>query len=123
MQGLVIRKVASKSDLKTFLELPWQIYRDDPNWVPPLIADERAILDPNGPFFEHAQGVVLLAESNGNAVGRIAALKDKLAVEEQVGCIGLFESIEDEALAAALFDRAEQWLRERACGGFAGRSR
>ncbi len=113
MQGLVIREVAGRGDLSEFLELPWQIYCDDPHWVPPLIADQRAMLDPGGPFFEHAEGLLLLAERDGKALGRIAALKDELAVEKNVGCVGFFESIEDEAVARALFDRAEQWLGQR----------
>ena len=41
-----IRTVVTKSDMRQFIKLPWSIYKDDPNWVPPLLSDIKASLDP-----------------------------------------------------------------------------
>ena len=35
----VVKPVETRRERKAFLEFPWQLYRDDPNWIPPL-ADE-----------------------------------------------------------------------------------
>ena len=41
-----IVRVTSRRDIHRFVLLPWRIYRGDPNWVPPLIGDTKAMLDP-----------------------------------------------------------------------------
>ena len=65
-----IREVTSRRDLDKFIKLPRSIYVDDPNWVPPLIRDEKRFLDPaHNPFFKHAEVEHFLAWRNGEAVG------------------------------------------------------
>ena len=109
--------VQSPTDLKTFINLPWTIYRNDPYWVPPLRRDLKKRLDKSRyPFFDHAEAEFLIARREGRVVGRIVAIKNDAHIdfhEEQVGFFGFFESIEDSAVAAALFSHAAQWLRER----------
>lgn len=71
------------------------------------------------PFFEHATADYFLALREGAPVGRIAAIANRLHNEvhqDQVGFYGLFESIDDQGVADALFAVAAQWLRDR---GFA----
>jgi GNAT superfamily N-acetyltransferase len=68
------------------------------------------------PFFEHAEAEYFLAERNGEIVGRIAAISNRLHNEthqDRVGFFGFFESIDDQAVANALFDRADEWGRAR----------
>src|SRR4051812_2156638 len=84
---------------KRFLTLPWKVYRGDPDWVPPMIADDRDVLTPGGVFFEHAEGVLFLAERDGQPVGRIMAAHDHESHEKDVGIIGFFECIDDETVA------------------------
>jgi GNAT superfamily N-acetyltransferase len=103
----------TRADLKRFVKFVWRIYRGDPNWVPPFIADEVELLSPDSVFFEHADGIVLMAERDGEPVGRIAALIDRESAEKDVGTVGYFEAIDDESVARALFERAEEWLVER----------
>jgi GNAT superfamily N-acetyltransferase len=115
--GLEIRPVAGRRDLKTFIRLPWSIYRNEPNWVPPLRRDERRRLDPGvNPFFEHADVQLLLAWRDGKAVGRISAQVDRHFNEFQGndwGLFGFFECAEDPEAAQGLFDAAAAWLAER----------
>ncbi|MGK9367716.1 hypothetical protein ACSSWA_02315 [Melioribacter sp. Ez-97] len=117
MPDITIRTVKSKKDLMTFLKFPWEIYKGDPYWVPPLIYDKKKILDKKkNPFFEHADMELFLAEKNGKTVGRIAAISNQLHNQyhnDKVGFWGFFESINDQAVANKLFDAAKEWLKAR----------
>jgi hypothetical protein len=115
--ALEIETIRKERDLKDFLQLPWRIYRDDPNWVPPLLSDQKKLLHPKkNPFFEHAQMTRLLARRDGEPVGRVCAIDDRAHIEywqEPVGFFGFFECINDPEVARALFDAAADWLKPR----------
>jgi len=115
--GLDVRPVASKRDLTTFIKLPWQLYRNEPNWVPPLVSERRQFLDrAKNPWFEHGEAEYFLAWRDGRAVGRITAQVDRIFNEFQDntwGLFGFFECEQDPEAAAALQAAAEQWLRAR----------
>ncbi|MFB0612561.1 N-acetyltransferase [Aurantiacibacter poecillastricola] len=111
--------VSGKSDLDAFIDLAYRLNKDDPNWVPPLRADVKELLTPGkNPFFEHARMQLFLARRGGRVVGRISAHIDELALKQPpeqgmgpgTGNWGMLEA-EDEAIAAALLARAEEWLR------------
>jgi len=115
--GLEVRPVASKRDLTTFIRLPWRLYRNEPNWVPPLISERRQFLDRRkNPWFEHGEAEYFLAFRDGRAVGRITAQVDRILNEFQDntwGLFGFFECEDDPEAAAALLRAAENWLRAR----------
>lgn len=113
--------VPSGADLKAFIDLPWRLYANDPNWVPPLKAEVKELLTPGkNPFFGHAEAQYFLARRNGKVVGRISAHIDHLALAQPVeqgmgpgtGNFGLFEA-EDDATGKALIATAEDWLRAK----------
>jgi GNAT superfamily N-acetyltransferase len=116
---LEVRPVASRADLERFLRLPWDIYRDDPVWVPPLLADMRHALDrARHPFHLHAHVEYFLAWHGREVLGRIAAIVNHAHNqfhEDQVGFFGLFECIDDQQVATTLLERCENWLRARGC--------
>jgi GNAT superfamily N-acetyltransferase len=98
-----------------FIRLPWPLYRNDDHWVPPLISDQDAFLDPRrGPFYEHGEAQLLLARRGGKAVGRISAhvnhLYDQM-YQDGAGFFGFFECEDDQGTAHALLQAAEQILR------------
>ncbi|NIR49378.1 hypothetical protein GWO43_12905 [candidate division KSB1 bacterium] len=111
-----ISKVQSKKDLNEFIKLPWKIYEDDSNWVPPLIMDMKKILNKKkNPFFEHSEAVLFLAKKDGQPVGRIAAILNNHHNNfhnEKTGFFGFFESTNDTEVSAALFDAAVAWVKE-----------
>ena len=63
------------ADARSFIELPFRLYRGRPQWVPWFRSDVRALLDRRHPFFEHSEGAFYLARRAGRAVGRIAVLE------------------------------------------------
>ncbi len=68
------------------------------------------------PFFQHGSVELFLAYSNGDVAGRIAAVENTLHNEfhqEKIGFFGLFESVEDQEVANALFDSAAEWANSR----------
>jgi len=112
-----IEPVSSRAELKDVVLFPFRLYRDDPNWVPPLIGERMEHYDPaHNPFFEHASMQVIRAVRDGQTVGTIAAIDDTLHPQiwrESVGFFGLFECIQDDAVASALFTAAREWLASR----------
>jgi GNAT superfamily N-acetyltransferase len=115
--ALDIRSVASKRDLNTFIKLPWRLYRNERNWVPPLLFERKRFFDrKRNPFFKHAEAEYFLAWRDGRAVGRITAHIDRHFNEFQQhewGMFGFFECEEDPEAASALLSAAEEWLRAR----------
>lgn len=114
---LEVSPVRSKADLKAFMKLPWRIYRDDPQWVPPLLGELEQVLDPKGhPFHEHAEVALFLARLEGAVVGRVSASINHLYNDfhdAKVGNFGFFECIDDLEVARALLDTAFDWNAER----------
>jgi hypothetical protein len=116
-----VRPVASARDRRAFVDLPFRLYRDDPNWVAPLKSEAHALLTPGkNPWFEHGEAQLFLAERAGQVVGRISAHIDHLALEQSIdqglgpgtGNWGLLEA-EDAETAAALIAQAEAWLTDK----------
>jgi GNAT superfamily N-acetyltransferase len=112
-----VRPARDAKTVKQFIDLPYRLHARDPNWVPPLRRDVAALLDrAKNPFFDHAEAEYFLAERNGRAVGRIAAIHNRLHNEthgDRVGFFGFFESEDDQAVAEALLNAAAAWLRPR----------
>lgn len=113
---LTIRPVRTKKDKKAFVDLAWEVYKDDPAWVPPLKDEVHGLITPGkNPWFEHAKAELWLAERSGRLVGRISAQVDDLVQEHMgkgTGQWGMFEVLDGEA-AAGLIRTAEDWLRKQ----------
>ena len=114
--GTVVVPVRDRASRDRFIRFPWQVYADDPAWVPPLIADVRKLMADDHPFHEHADAEFFLALRDDRVVGRIAASVNHLYNEfhdTRTGFIGLFEAIDDQAVADTLLETAADWLRDR----------
>jgi len=111
---VTIRPVETKQDRKAFVDLAWEVYKNDPAWVSPLKDEVHGLITPGkNPWFEHARAQLWLAERGGQVVGRISAQVDDLVQQHMgagTGQWGMFEVLDGEA-AAALIATAEDWLR------------
>ncbi|MBA2242459.1 MAG: GNAT family N-acetyltransferase [Chthoniobacterales bacterium] len=117
MQTIEVTEARSRAERDAFIKFPWQIYLNDPAWVPPLIIERKTFLDrKKHPFFEHGDAALFLARSEGKIVGRIMASDDpnyNFLHGTNTGCFGLFEAIQDRDVASALLRATAGWLRAR----------
>lgn len=117
MPPVTIRKVENKQDFRTFFEFPWVLYKDDPNWVPPLLSMRHEILDQKkSPSWEYMEGDYFLAFRGDKAVGTIAAFinhRHNEFHEERVGWFGAFEVYDDAEAAQALLTTAADWVKAK----------
>ena len=122
--GVEIQRVDSRRDLRAFIDLPFRLYRDEPNWVAPLRFERRQFLDRGrNPFFEHARAEYFVARRDGRVVGRVTAQVDdnfQRFWDNRWGHFGFFECEPDGEAAAALLGTAESWLRGHGCERMVG---
>ncbi len=115
--SLDIRVVETKRELKTFIKVPFEIFKGNPYWVPPLIMDELQTFNPGkNPAFEHAETRLFLAYKDGKAVGRITGILSHAANDKYKTKnlrFGWFDTINDYEVARSLFDALEKWGKER----------
>ncbi len=119
-----IGAVQTKRDLEQFINMPYRMYRDDPNWPPLLRGEMRGQFEPRrNPLLDHCDYALFLLWDSGCPVGRIAAFIDRLAVDywgEPVGLFGYYECPPDEAASRLLLDAAREWLLARGMGAMRG---
>src|SRR6476620_8923319 len=117
MGQIEVSPATARGDEDAFIKFPWRIYANDPAWVPPLLLERKEFLDRRKhPFFEHGDAALFLARREGKIVGRIMASDDpnyNALHKSNVGCFGLFDCVNDQAVAAALFGAVVAWLRAK----------
>lgn len=111
---LQILPVTSRRLKKKFIQFPYDLYKDDPLWVPPLKAERSDVLnEKKNPFFQNASCQLYIAMKGDNVVGRISAHINHLHNErynEKTGFFGFFDCVNDADVAKALFHTAETWI-------------
>jgi hypothetical protein len=109
-----IAKVETRADLNTFIDLPYQHYKNDPVWVPPLRDEQRGQFDHiRNPLLDHCEYALFLLRQSDKTIGRVAAFIDTLAVEawgEPVGLFGYYECPADPEASRLLLNTARDWL-------------
>jgi len=113
MSEISVLPVRSRKERRIFLNFPWQIYKDDPLWVPPLMPDMRERIDPQkGVFFKRGEADFFIAWRDGQPVGTICAAEDRQANAERGDheCVfGFFNFIEDYSVMEALLGFVTDW--------------
>ena len=111
-----IQRVANRSDLRRFVDLPYERYRQDPLWVPPLRSEQWGQFDRRrNAMLDHCTYDLFLLLDQGRVVGRVAAFVDHLGVEAwgaPVGLFGSYECVDDDEGAQLLLGAARRWLEE-----------
>ncbi len=112
-----VEPVASRGDLREFIELPFRLHSNAEQWIPPLKIERQLFLSPRtGPFFKHGEAQLFLARRDGRVAGRISAQIDTAFNDfhgNAWGMFGFLELEDDVAVMRALLDAAAAWLRER----------
>jgi len=111
--NVFMKEVISRKDLRAFIRFPHSLNRGNPNWVPGLDFDEMNTLrkDKN-PAFEHCQARYWLAYSEGEIVGRVAAIDNHLHSEtwgQPYLRFGWIDFVDHQAVSDALFGAVEAW--------------
>lgn len=113
-----IIEVNSSKLIREFHQLPFNIYKNDPHWIPYIRQDVETVFDSKkNKFFLHGEATRwILQNSNGKTIGRVAAfINKKLAnsFKQPTGGMGFFDCINDEESAFSLFETCKNWLRQR----------
>jgi len=107
----------SKSEVNAFVQFQYDLYRDVPQYTPPFVNDVKLMLNrKKHPFYEHSDGQFYVAKKDGKVVGRLAILVNNpfnAYHKTQKAQFCLFDSIDDQEVANALFEKAFAWCRER----------
>jgi hypothetical protein len=112
-----VRKVENAADFRAFFEFPWTLYKNDPNWVPPLLSMRRDLLDKKkNPSWEYMEGDYFAAWRGNEIVGTITALinhRHNDFHQEHIGWFGTFDVYDDQEAATALLETAGDWVKSR----------
>jgi GNAT superfamily N-acetyltransferase len=112
-----VRLVTDRRGLLDFVRVPFSVYRNDPNWIAPLMIERLEHLDVRrNPYFAHAEAGLFVAYQGRTPIGRITAQVDRLRLEryaDATGQFGFFDVENDPAIARALTETAESWLKDR----------
>jgi len=113
---VTIREVRTGKERREFLNFPLDLYRENPNFVPPLYGDEKKIFRKNYVYYDTCEAVYYNAYRDGKIVGRISGILQKAANEknhEKRVRFTRFDAIDDQEVASALFGAVEAWARQK----------
>jgi hypothetical protein len=112
-----IKEVKSSKDIKAFVKLPFDIYKGNKYWVPPVINDEVKQMNPHtNPFYEYCEAKFWTAWEGKKCIGRIGAIINHEYNKIQnikAGRISRTEFVDNAEVINALFEKAEYWLKEQ----------
>lgn len=104
-------------DVLAFIQFPFELYKDHPLWVPPLVAGMRSALDPGGhPAYEHTEAAFFVAESEGQVLARVMTVHNHRHNQHtgtKTAFFSFFEAADDEQAVASLFEAAFSWMRQQ----------
>ena len=123
--NLIRIATTDRRQVQQFLDLPFRIYRDCPQWVPPLESDAHHMLDRRRhPFYQHSDAAFfLVTQDDGRPIGRIAVLDHRnhnIFNHEQTAFFYLFECEDNPEAAQVLFNAAFDWARSRGLNNIVG---
>ena len=113
---LTVREVSGKKEQKEFVEFPLRLYKDCPQFVPPLYSDEMAVFKKDYVYYDTSEAVYYLAWDGDKVVGRISGILQKASNEkwgQKRVRFTRFDAVNDPAVAKALFDAVENWARSK----------
>ena len=116
---LTIEKIDTnnKKHVNRFIHIPFQFYKDCPQWVPPILIDVQTMLDrKKHPYYEHSDGDFFIAVRDGKDIGRLAIFENRRYNKHhqtKQAHFYFFECEHNQETANALFENAFEWARQR----------
>ncbi len=115
--GITVKLVETDQDLKDFVAFPYNLYRNNPYYVPPLKTDQLITLSKDkNPAFEHCISQYWLAYKKNRVVGRVAGIINHAFIDKwnkKHARFGWFDFEDDEEVAKALLSTCEDWARKQ----------
>ncbi len=122
--AFAIRKIITAEEVDQFHELPFRIYRDYPEWIPPFRFEIEKIFNPQkNPYFEHGECQRFLLFDGETVLARFALMANKRKdhlFDPPMGGMGFLEMVNDQKVADAVIDYAKVWHKRRGNGAFRG---
>ena len=109
-------EVKTKKQQREFLTFPLELYKGNPYFVPPLYGDEKNIFSKDYMYYDQAEAVYFIAYRDGRVVGRISGILQKAANRkwgQNRVRFTRFDAIDDQDVAAALFNAVENWAKTK----------
>jgi len=107
----------NKKDVNQFIQFPFELYKDSPNWVPPFVSSVAKTLNrKKHPFYDHSFADFFIAEEDGRTLGRLAVLDNGKFNEyhgQKTAFFNYFDAVDNTAVTQALFEAAFKWARQR----------
>jgi hypothetical protein len=111
-------------DVRRFVAFPFTLYRECPQWVPPLLSEGQAILNrQKHPFYDHSEAEFFVVTAGNTVLGRIAALENRnynAFRGSRTAFFGYFDSVEDREVACRLFEAVFDWAKKRGLNNIIG---
>ncbi|HXP53236.1 MAG TPA: hypothetical protein VN922_25050, partial [Bacteroidia bacterium] len=111
-------EVKDKKTIKDFTQIPFSVYKNDPNWIPHITQEIEEVFNrEENPYFTHGDCIRWVLYNDKNiAIGRVAAFinnRTANSFEQPTGGMGFFECIDNKEAAFMLFDTCKKWLAEQ----------
>ena len=122
-EQIAIKQVEGKKDLKKFILFPFDLYKGNEYWIPPLIADERKTLTKTNPALEFCELQMWLAYKNGKIAGRIAGIINHRANEiwgKKDVRFGWIDFIDDTQVSQTLLQTVADWAKTKGMTSICG---
>jgi len=117
LTGFEIVQVETPKEVKRFLDVPYDVYRGQAAWAPPLRLERKEQLDPKkNPSARNLDRQLYLAVHNGRDVGRIAAFINPIhdnQHDSETAFFGYFDAIDDSGILSALISTAQDWAKRK----------
>ena len=117
--SVIVKAVANKKDLTTFVEFANKLYKGNPYYIPTLAADDKDLFTPGkNAALEFCQNECYLAYKDNKVVGRVAAIINPVANQKfntNTVRFGWFDFIDDREVSKALLDAVIKWGKARGC--------
>ena len=124
MSKIEIKKVNSRKDLKKFVDFPFQLFKGNPFWCPPLKFDEIDTLrkDKN-PAFEYCEAEYWIAYRDDKPAGRIAGIINHNEIKrwnEKLVRFGWIDFIDDHEVSRMLIETVKEWGKAKGMNAIHG---